>query len=122
VKTLIKKSAPIILILTATFLFGFGCNPSKPAIDPLSGWQKAYNEEPNQIINKDLNDFIKQLSPEGNRYVYVIGYYKDGTGQHAINFEIFEAHENSSWHYALFYDKNGKRTKVVKYDFRKYQS
>ena len=101
---------------------GFGCNTSQPATNPLAGWQKAYNEEPSKIIDEDLNAFITQRSPEGYRPVEVIGYYKNNAGQHALNLELFEYHKNSSWHYVLVYDKDDKRIKVIKYDFRKYQS
>ncbi len=42
-----------------------------------------------------------------------ISYLEDGTGQHAVVINASDSHE--FWHYALIYDKNNRRIKVLKY-------
>ncbi len=108
-------------ICLATFVLVVGC-ATKPAPDPLAGWQKAYLEEPNQIIEKDCQDYIQKLPPKERGYVGTGFYYKNGTGQHVLTMEIFPQGKNASWQYAFFYDKDSKRIKVVKYGYCRYQS
>jgi hypothetical protein len=108
--------------MSAMLFLGFGCNTSKPTLDPLAGWQKAYKEEPDQVIEKDSQNFIQKLQSEGKGQSQVTGYYKNGTGQHLVNIEIFEHNQNASWQYALVYDKDDNRVKVIKYGHCRYQS
>jgi hypothetical protein len=119
--TRIKNSANrFALILLSAAIFGIaGC--ATP--NPLVGWQKDYDTRPDDpIIEKDCNDFIRTFQPVGQRPAQVTGIFKDGTGQHAANIEIFEYHQNASWQYVLIYDKDDKRIKVIKYGYTKYQS
>jgi len=109
-----------VCFLLATFLCGFGCSSPKPTPDPLAGWQKAYGEEPNQIIEKDYQDYIHTLSPDEQKYARVSGYYKDGTGQHAVQIEI--PLNGTWWFHVLIYDKDNKRIKTIKYSSGGYSS
>ena len=116
---MVNNLALIFLALMTMFICGCGCNPPP---DPLVGWQKAYGEEPNQTIENDFHDYIQNLPAKDNNHVGPIFYYKDGTGQHAINMEIFVKGENASWHYVIIYDKENKRVKAIKYGYGSYQS
>ena len=49
-------------------------------------------------------------------------YFENGTGEHAVNIQIFEGNKNASWQHVLIYDKDNKRIKTIKYDHIKYQS
>jgi hypothetical protein len=116
----IKSFAPVFLMLMAMLLFGCGCNTSKPIPDPLAGWQKAYGEKPNQAIVKDYQDYIHTLSPDEQKYAELIIYYKDGTGQHAV--EITIGLNGAWWRHILIYDKDNKRIKTIKSSTGSYRS
>jgi hypothetical protein len=116
----ILNYSALIAILAAVVIFGCRCATTKQ--DPLAGWQIAFKEEPDQAITKDFQDFIRKLQSEGKGQAQVTGYYKNGTGQHLVNIEIFEHNQNASWQYALVYDKDDKRIKVTKYGYGRYQS
>lgn len=113
-----RRYSPYVLL--AAFCCLLGCATQKP--DPLAGWQKDYLHEPDAAIQNDYQEFIKTFKPEGQRPTQVTGYFKDGTGQHAINIEIFEYHQNASCQYLLIYDKDDKRIKTIKYGCGSYQS
>ena len=112
----------IFSFLLVIFLCGFGCSSSKPTPDPLAGWQKAYGEDPDQAIEKDVQDYIQNLPPKQKGYIGTQFFYKDGNGQHAVSIEIFEGNKNASWQHLLIYDKEDKRIKVIRYGHIKYQS
>jgi hypothetical protein len=112
------KISRFIFLLAAFALFA-GCAHSP---DPMTGWQRDFLHEPDAAIEKDYQDFIKTFKPEGQRPDQAIGYFKDGTGQHAIETEIFKYHQNASCHYLIIYDKDDKRIKIIKFDCGSYQS
>jgi hypothetical protein len=118
----VKNFTPVFLMLAAMFLLGCGCNTSKPAPDPLAGWQKAYNHDPDPAIVKDYQDYIQKIPAKDNNSVGPVFYFEDGTGQHAVSMEIFVKGENASWHYVIIYDKENKRIQAMKYGYAKYQS
>jgi hypothetical protein len=64
-----------------------------------------------QAITDNYQDFLKKnnLSTVGA----ITGFFEDGTGQHAIQFET--GINGTSWVYTLIYDKNNKRIKVMRY-------
>jgi len=103
-----------VLALCAMVISGCSCSTTKP--DPLAGWQKAYGEEPNKIIENDYQDYIQKLPPVGPKSYYVgtVFFYKDGTGQHAVTFE-YDKPNKDVWDCYLFYDKNNKRIGAEKY-------
>ena len=95
------------------FLCGFGCSSSKPTSDPLAGWQIDFNHEPDLAITKDYQDYIQKLSPEEKGYALpIVHYFKDRTGQHAIQITIGLG---TDWEHVLIYDKDNKRIKTIKY-------
>jgi len=123
----------VIVVLT------LGCAKPKPEPDPLASWKfkpfpgwelPPYGHNTNhldQAIVDDYQDFIKKnnLDTMGA----ITGFYEDGTGQHAVEFEAFEVGPNAkesgintSWHYVLIYNTNNQRIKLIKYDHLRYQS
>ena len=104
-----------VCFLLAMFLCGFGCSSLKPTPDPLAGFHAA-SKNPDQIIEKDCQDYIKGLGLKpgnGNEYVAYIEFFEDGTGQHAEKITIFKNFTN--WEHVLIYDNNNKRIKTTKY-------
>jgi hypothetical protein len=97
------------------FLCGFGCSSSKPTTDPLVGWQKDFSPvgPGDKVIEKDFQDYIQKLPSDERPYAHQFGYYKDGKGQHAVLIEVDL--NGTAWNHVLFYDKDNKRTKVIKY-------
>jgi hypothetical protein len=103
-----------------------------PSPDPLAGWifrpfpgfetpPYGYNTNHlDKIITDDYQDFItkNKLSTSGA----ITGFFEDETGQHAVGFEAFPPNENATWHYVLIYDKDNRRIKVIRYDYRSIQS
>src|SRR5665213_1643050 len=118
-KTQLKHSinnlALILLMLMAGFVFGFGCNPSKPTLDPLVGfhWSSLANLDNNKTVTDDYKSYIQTLSPEEQKRAGPVFYYEDGTGQHAVEIKI--GINGSNWHHVLIYDKDNKRIKKIKY-------
>ena len=116
-KTLIKNSINrfwlVCFTLAATLFMTAGCATSHP--DPLAGWQIAFNEEPNQVIEKDCQDYIQKqnLSPQEGKYVAYIEFLKDGTRQRAEKITI--SLNKTDWVHVLIYDKDNKRIKTIKY-------
>lgn len=87
---------------------------------PLPGWGPPRYHNTNhldQAIIDDYQDFIKKkglgiISP-------VTGFYEDGQGDIGVQFEAFVS-SNESWHFALIYNKQNKRVKVVKFGRGRY--
>jgi hypothetical protein len=123
-KTKLTKYLVLILLpLMSIFALGFGCSSSKPTPDPLAGWQKDYTPQPSdQVIEKDYQDYIQKLPPGQKGDIGTVFFYKNETGQHAVSIEIFEKNKNASWKHVLFYDKDNKRVKAIRYDHLRYQS
>ena len=114
---LIRNFAPIVLMLVAMLFLGFGCNTSKPAPDPLAGfhWSSLNNLDSNRAITDDYKAYIQTLSPEEKKYLgpSPIGFFEDGTGQHAVEIKI--GLNGANWHHVLIFDKDNKRIKTIKY-------
>jgi hypothetical protein len=125
-KTLITNFAKcswlIILILVAALFWTAGCATQKP--DPLAGWKLSYSQNPKDLgpeIMADYQDYIQKLSPKDRGHISYSGAFEDGTGQHAISIEIYVT-GNTSWHYALIYNKENKRIMVIKYGYSRTMS
>ena len=129
-----------IIVLAAALALASGCSmwarltygppfttPSPQPPDPLAswtfysfpGWGPNPNGHNNNILNStitiDYENFIKtnNLGLMGA----ITGYYEDGNGQHAIEFVASPPKLNATWNYVLIYDKDNKRTKVIKYNY-----
>jgi hypothetical protein len=123
-KNPINKFAPVFLMMVTMFLFGFGCNTSKPTPNPLAGFHEIDRKElnSNKVLSIDYKDYIQKLPPKQNGYIGTVFIYENETGQHAVCIEIFEGNKNASWQHVLFYDKEDKRIKAIRYGHVKYQS
>ncbi|HEX3890323.1 MAG TPA: hypothetical protein VHX90_05675, partial [Verrucomicrobiae bacterium] len=91
----------------------------KPTPDPLAAFHAA-SKNPDQIVEKDYQDYIQTLSPEEKKSARANGYYEDGTGQHAV--EIIIGINGRWWRHILIYDKDNKRIKTIKYATGYYSS
>jgi hypothetical protein len=113
-----------VCFLLAMFLCGFGCSSSKPASNPLVGFHEIDRKElnSNKALSDDYKDYIQKLPSNQKGYIGTIFIYENESGQHAVSIEIFEGNKNASWKHVLFYDKDNKRTKAMRYDHIKYQS
>jgi hypothetical protein len=107
-------------ILLAALVWAAGCASRTP--DPLVGWKVDFDHQPDQAIVKDYQDFIQKLPAKERDYVGTTDFVEDGTGQHAVSIEVFSNHTNAAWRYALIYNKENKRIKVIKYGFRRFMS
>ena len=116
--TIIKYSNCFGLALALCVVMISGCiySAPKPVPDPLEGWQKDYSSPgpSDKIIEQDYQNYIQQLSPEEKGSLpNVNGYFKDGTGQHAVS--IIIGINGRWWRHILTYDKDNKRIKTIKY-------
>ncbi len=110
-------------ILLAAILWIVGCAASKPGPDPLAGWNVLFSQDEKKLdkaITVDYQGYIQKLSPEERYYVPggSIWFYKDGNDQHAVRIEI--PLNGTTWEHVLFYDKDNKRLKVIKYIYGRY--
>jgi hypothetical protein len=125
-KTPINNSAKyfwlIYPVLLAALVWTAGCATQTP--DPFAGWKLCYSQNPKDLgpeIMADYQDYIQKLPPKNHGHIGITYIFEDGTGQHAISIEIFVT-GNTSWRYALIYDKENKRVKVIKYGYRRVMS
>jgi hypothetical protein len=105
--------------LTAFVILFAGCS-SKPTPDPLVVWHAA-SKNPVQTIVNDYESYIRQLSPAEKKYMGPIMVFEDGTGQYAVRIET-DIGGKDCWYHILFYDKDSKRIKVIKYFYGRYIS
>ncbi|HTA94895.1 MAG TPA: hypothetical protein VK769_02105 [Verrucomicrobiae bacterium] len=97
------------LALCAMIFSGCSCSAPKPTPDPLAGWKPDFHEQPNEAIEKDFQDYNQK---EG-LHSYPDDFLEDGTGQHAITFQV--GVNGTWWRHILIYDKDNKRIKTIKY-------
>ena len=123
-KELIKNSAMrfwlIFPILLAASVWTVGCATRTP--DPLVGWNFCFSQDPSKLdkaVRDDYQDYIQKLPPKEKADVGIIDLLEDKTGQHAIRIEISG---RACWYHILFYDKDNKRVKVIKYYVGRYMS
>jgi hypothetical protein len=111
------------IYLTVCVLLISGCRSStaNPQPDPLAGWRIDFNHQPAPSIMRDYQDYVRNLRPVGDKITSLGYFYENGTGQHALEFEVFDS-GTSSWIYILIYDNQNKRIKAIKYQHKKYQS
>src|SRR5215469_7563679 len=89
-----KRFDLVAVLLFVAFAFFVGC-ASKPAPDPLAGWQREFSEQPNGAIVNDYKNYIQQLPPQERQVATVDEWLKDGTGQHAIKITV--GLNNTNW-------------------------
>ena len=111
------------LTLCAMVIFGCQCGALRPKADPLTGFHHAdeADMDKNKAITDDYRDYIQNLSPKEKEFVGPILYFENETGQHAVQIET-DIGGKDCWYHILFYDKENKRTKVIKYFYGRYQS
>jgi hypothetical protein len=112
-KKIIKYSNYFVFTLALCVIIISGCSCSTTKQDPLVGFHTA-SKNPEQAVVNDYQDYIQKLSSAEKKYLGPILYYEDGRGQYVITFEV-DKHGKDVWDHYLFYDKDGKRTKVIKY-------
>jgi hypothetical protein len=115
-----KLTIPCVLFA----LIMAGCAGLSHHSDPLAGWKYMYLGQLDQAIVQDYEAFIETLPPDERIQLdkYSIGPYEDENGNHAVKFEIGKSgiFHGTFWDYVLFYNKDNKRIKVVKYAAGKY--
>jgi hypothetical protein len=116
VKSIVKysKRVTIVLALCAAVVSGSRCSISK-APDPLAGFyvDALHGPDSNNTIATDYKTYIQKLSPEEKKYVGPITLYTNKNSEHVVVVEVDL--NGTAWYHALFYDKNDKRIKVIKY-------
>jgi hypothetical protein len=124
-KTIFKCPNHFWFALALCALVFSGCSLfyPKPTPDPLTGFHRAdeADMDKNKAITDDYKDYIQKLSPKWKKYFGPILYFEDGTGQHAVQIET-DINGDEAWYHILFYDKDNKRIKVVKYFYGRYRS
>jgi hypothetical protein len=118
----VKSLSVTVCILLAAVFWTVGCATNS---NPIEGWKFCFSDNPirsNKSVIEDYQDYIQKLPPKQRWYIGDISFFADGTGQHAVNIEIFVYHKNASWQYAIIYDKNNESIKVTKYGYRRCQS
>ena len=83
-------------------------------ITPIPGYE-AISDDIQKFVNKLPVDDGPDYSPGSRRWCYWMKdmtFYEDGTGNHAVGFEI---PHGTVWGYVLVYDKNNKRVKASRY-------
>ena len=98
----------MVLVLCVIVISVCSCSTSRP--DPLAGWQLDFAPHTDPVIEKDYKEYIQKLNQDPDPIIF---FYKDGTGQHAVLIKM--GINNQVWLHILFYDKNNKRIKVIKY-------
>jgi hypothetical protein len=119
-----------VLFLAAVFLGAFGCATSKPTPGPLAGWTfrsfPGWDLNPNNKNHLDkaiIEDYEKFISDQHlDLFGGIAGFYEDGMGRHAVEFQAFPPGENATWNYVLIYDKENKRIRTIRYNHIRYQS
>jgi hypothetical protein len=96
-------------------MIAFGCSCSTSKSDPLAGfhWCSLGELDANKVITADYKEYIRTLTSEEKKYLGGTDFFKDETGQHVVRIEIDL--NGTAWYHTLFYDKDNKRIKVIKY-------
>lgn len=122
-KLLIRKCAAIFLMFATVLFSGFGCDQSKPSLlipDPLRNFHDA-DLYSNKAIVDDYQAYILALPPKGEKVSGPTLFYEGENGQHAVKAEVFTSGTTSET-YIFIYDRENKRTQVIKYHSNRYQS
>jgi hypothetical protein len=121
----------LILALSMTVIFGCTCAAPKNEPDPLTGWTfRTFDEflpsayQQHYHLEKSVTDDYETFIKTNNLKTFgpITGFFEDGTGQRAVEFEAFPGEPNASWNYVLIYNKENKRIRVIRYGYKRYQS
>jgi len=80
--------------------------------DALKGWKET-KDLPADTFVTDYNDYIEKLPKAERPGVSNVKYYVDGKGQSGVVVLVFV--ERVEWTHFLTYDKQNKRTGVIKF-------
>jgi hypothetical protein len=115
--------------LLVIFAWTVGCATTT---NPLEGWTFREFDEFAAPGNQHHYQIDKTITDDDNNFITkknlvttiggITGYYENGTGQRAVEFQGLDMRAMAFWQYVLIYGKENKRIKVVKYGYRKYQS
>jgi hypothetical protein len=111
-----------LCLLLAMLIWTAGCATSKLVPDPLANWQSSSldNLESNKVIMEDRQLYIQTLHLKPRDFVGAIGFFENGTGQHAVSISIGVS--GSYWRHILIYDQANQRIKVMVYEAGQYRS
>jgi hypothetical protein len=121
IKKLIRSLWLIFVVLALAVLGASGCATSNQ--NPLEAWKILFAKDYERLdpaIREDYQSYIANLPRGEQNGVGPIAFFEDGTGQHAVKIEI--ASRGTDWAHVLFYDKNDKRIKVIKFIAGRYAS
>lgn len=113
-----KYIMSVLLAAASLGLAGCSTTSSSANHDPLMGWNFDLGSQPDQAIVRDYQGYIQNLPPDLRSHVGIINIFKDGNGQHAVRIEVGQ--NGAPLENILFYDKDGNRVRVVKYDGNNY--
>ena len=95
--------------------------------DPLKNWQDLgwlSQAEVPEMIRQDARAYFRtlpdRLRTKAEKSDWAVSYLEDGTSQHAVVLE--DGHNGEYWRYALIYDRDNRRIKVLKYSTGSYMS
>lgn len=114
-----KDSTKYLLLILPIFILASilatGC-ATKPKSDPLAGWNLLFSSDYKNLdkaIIEDSQSYIAALPRGESKYICFVSYLEDGKGNHAVKLDI--ALNGTDWSHVLFYDKDNKRVRVIKY-------
>ena len=117
-----------------TLLLPFDLWPEFASQEPLKGWTfvpfppsrtlkaGSSTNQLDQTVVDDYTAFIKEKKLYVDLVYDIRGFYEDGAGRRAVQFEAFPPDQNASFLYVLIYDKNNKRVRAIRCNRKAYHS
>jgi hypothetical protein len=110
-----------VVALWVLLVLGPGCvHYSK--VDPLAGWNFCRHQDArffDKAIQADVTNYIDKLPGRQRYYIGSVNFF-ELNGQHAVRVPV--AVNGTDWCHILFYDKDNRRIKVIKYASNSYSS
>ncbi len=97
-----------------------------PHTDPLAEWKRlgSITVAPvPEVIKQDARAYFQTMPAHDRREAtndYAVDCRTDGGGQYAV--VLYSPEDGEHWNYALIYDRDGRRLKVLKYSTGSYHS
>jgi len=105
----------LLALILAILAWGTGCAGTSP-LHPSEGWKHTRSQDPNKFnkaVVEDYQNYIKKLPTKARNGVGDVQLFEDGLGRHAVAIEVGL---NGTYRtHVLIYDRENRRTKVVKY-------